>query len=109
LSLVQGWTGFSPTKDIAGGHDAPCRESGTHRRRRRQAFRPRCPQQRRQPRLRMATGRVQIGWSLRAPKTETQTRTENRFGWKSITKTKPADTRNPNGYPKLEWIPETRG
>ena len=48
----------------------------------------------------MATGRVRIGWSLRAPKTETRTRTRNRFGWKSITKTKPADTRNPNGYPK---------
>ena len=48
----------------------------------------------------MATGRVRIGWSLRAPKTETRIRPENRFGWKSITKTKPADTRNPNGYPK---------
>ena len=43
-------------------------------------------------------GQVRIGWSLRAPKTETRTR--NRFGWKSITKTKPADTRNPNGYSK---------
>ena len=48
----------------------------------------------------MATGRVRIGWSLRAPKTETETRTQNRFGWKSITKTKPTDTRNPNGYSK---------
>jgi hypothetical protein len=37
-SLVQGWTGFSPAKDIAGGHDAPSRERGAHRRRRRQAF-----------------------------------------------------------------------
>ena len=35
------------------------------------------------------------------PKPEIETRTRNRFGWKSITKTKPADTRNPNGYPKL--------
>ena len=57
----------------------------------------------------MATGQVQIGWSLRAPKTETETRTQNRFGWKSITKTKPADTRNPNGYPKPADIRNPNG
>ena len=50
----------------------------------------------------MATGRVRIGWSLRAPKTETRNRNPNP---KPIRveihhKTKPADTRNPNGYPK---------
>ena len=54
------------------------------------------------PGLRMSTGRVRIGWSLRAPKTETRNRNPNPkpIRWKSITKTKPADTRNPNRYPK---------
>ena len=52
----------------------------------------------------MATGRVWIGWSLRAPKTETRNRNPNPNP-KPIRveihhQTKPADTRNPNGYPK---------
>jgi hypothetical protein len=56
--------------------------------------------------LKMATGQVWIGWSLRAPKTETRSRNP---------KPKPKPIRveiqhqnQTRGYPKLERIPETR-
>ena len=55
--------------------------------------------------LRMATGRVQIGWSLRAPKTETRNRNPNP---KPI-RVEIHHQNQTRGYPKPEWIPETRG
>ena len=57
-------------------------------------------------RVRMAMGRVRIGWSLRVPKTETRNRNPN-------PKPKPirVEIHHQNqtrGYPKPEWIPKTR-
>ena len=52
--------------------------------------------------LKMATGRVRIGWSLRAPKTETRNRNPN-------PNPKPIRVEihyqnQTRGYPKPEWI-----
>ena len=55
--------------------------------------------------VRMATGRVRIGWSLRAPKTETRNRNPNP---KPI-RVEIHHQNQTRGYPKPEWIPETRG
>ena len=54
--------------------------------------------------LRMATGRVRIGWSLRAPKTETRNRNPNP---KPI-RVEIHHQNQTRGYPKPEWMPETR-
>jgi hypothetical protein len=66
-----------------------------------------------QTEVRMTTGRVWIGWSLRASKTETRSRNPipNRtpirmeIHHQNQTRGYP----KPNGYQKSEWIPETRG
>lgn len=55
----------------------------------------------------MATGRVRIGWSLRAPKTETRNRNPNPNP-KPI-RVEIHHQNQTRGYPKPEWIPETRG
>ena len=50
----------------------------------------------------MATGRIWIGWSVWAPKTELKIRArpEERFGSKIIPETKIRGYRNPIGYSK---------
>ena len=57
--------------------------------------------------VRMATGRVRIGWSLRAPEIETRNRNPN-------PNPKPIQVEihhqnQTRGYLKPEWIPEIRG
>jgi hypothetical protein len=56
--------------------------------------------------LRMATGRVQIRWSLRAPKTETRNQNPNP-NWKPI-RVEIHHQNQTRRYPKPERIPETR-
>ena len=50
----------------------------------------------------MATGRVRIGWSLRAPKTETRNRNPKPI------RVEIHHQNQTRGYPKPEWILETR-
>jgi len=71
-----------------------------------------CCKTKQDPYIRMATGRVWIGWSLRAPKTETRSRNpkpkpkpirmEIQYQNQTCGYPKPerTDTRNQNGYPK---------
>ena len=54
----------------------------------------------------MATGRVRIGWSLRAPKTET--RNQNPNPPRKPIRVEIHNQNQTRGYPKPERIPETR-
>ena len=56
--------------------------------------------------LRIATGRVRIGWSLRAPKTETQNQNPNPP--RKPIRVEIHQQNQTRGYPKPEQIPETR-
>jgi hypothetical protein len=56
--------------------------------------------------VRMATGWVWIGWSLRAPKIETRSRNPNPN--RTLIRVEIHHQNQTRGYPKLEQIPKTR-
>ena len=57
--------------------------------------------------VKMAMGQIRIGWSLRAPKTETRNRNPNPNP--KLIRVEIHHQNQTRGYPKPEWIPETRG